>query len=328
MGPPLWSLVRAGPISGPTFGVHFWAQPVPENGLQVALFLIWAQHLHNTGHDPDNAIWLSTDETALPLVFAGRHGNVHQFRHAANIRVATPASLAQRRAHCTLVATVSSDPALQGSLPQVLLPNTKGKKRIWTAAQDSLDPASTIRIIPDAQGWVNNKKLVQILNQLHDACQAYNPAKKYVLVWDCHPTHISPAILRHARKKKFSVLLVPSKLTHLLQVLDFAVFASLKQELHRAHLQSFVGAATAAQPLDKWITVTTTCINHAMRNVDARAAFASAGQARNTQPYRSMVQRWLPKDWGSTGRPLTQDELWFLIGRRQRHVHKLLFPGA
>lgn len=290
--------------------------------------MIWAQHLHNSGYGPDDAIWLSTDETALPLVFAGRHGNVHQFRCAAGIRLATPASLAQRRAHCTLVATVCSDPVLQVSLPQVLLPNTKGKKRVWAAAQEALDPHGTIRIIPDAQGWVNSKKLVQIVNMLHAACQAHDPTKKYVLVWDCHPTHISPVILRHARKKKFVLLLVPSKLTHLLQVLDFAVFASLKQELHKAHLHKFVGAPTAAQSLATWIPTTTECLTQTLRNVNARTAFASAGQARRNEPYRAMVQRWLPRDWASAGRSLSQEELWFLIGRRQKQIHKLLFPGA
>lgn len=289
-------------------------------------FLIWAQYLTSTGHGPGDAIWLNLDETALPLVFGGRHGNVHHLKHNAAIHLATPATLAQRRAHCTLVAAVSNTEALQKHLPQVLLPNTKGKKKIWTAAERALPPDSTIRIIPDTQGWVNTRKLIRILDYLHEACRAHDPTKKYVLVWDCHPTHIAPAVLRHARRRDFTILLVPSKLTHLLQVLDFAVFATLKQELHRAHLAHFVTARNAHMPLQQWIDVTIACIKDKMSRVSAANAFHSAGQPQQTAPYRAAVQRWLPERWRPTSRQLTEAELWFLIGRKQRNIHRLLFP--
>lgn len=259
-------------------------------------------------------------------MFGGRHGNVHHLRSNAGLRLAAPASLAQRRAHCTLVGVVASESALQKVLPQTLLPNTKGKKKIWTAAGSALDPCGTIQIIPDNQGWVNSAKLIKIIDSLHRVCQLYDPTKKYVLVWDCHPTHISPTVLKHARQRHFAILLIPSKLTHLLQVLDFAVFASLKQQLHRAHLTRFIGARIASLPLHEWIDVTATCVAATMHRVDARAAFASAGQARRTEPYRAVVRKWVQAGWNTRGRSLTEEELWFLIGRKQRHIHRHLFP--
>lgn len=202
------------------------------------------------------------------------------------------------------------------------------EKKVWAAAQKELGTTGPIRVIPDSQGWVNTEKLKAILDMLHAACKAHDPLKKYVLVWDCHPTHISPAVLKHARRKKFTIILVPSKLTHLLQVLDFAVFAGLKQHLHREHLAHFVNTPTATLPLPQWITLTASSIAAKMKRVDVRTAFGSAGQARDAQPYRAAVSKWLPPGWSTTGRVLSQEELWFLIGRRQRCIHKLLFPGV
>ena len=223
----------------------------------MSLFLLWAHRIYQQGCQEHNSVWLSLDETALAIHVANRLGNVLRLPYRRDHRLAAAATLGERRAHCTLLAAVTTHPGLQQHLPQFLLPNTTGKKRLWAAAQAANAHVENVHIIPDSQGWINNAKLILVVDAIAAACRRHAPGRRIVLTWDCHATHISPIVLRRLRAHNIQPLLIPSKLTPHLQVLDFAVFAGFKQAYTSAHMRTLIASPTGRQDYAQWIATTT-----------------------------------------------------------------------
>ena len=114
-----------------------------------------------------------------------------------------------------------------------------------------------VHIVPDSQGWINNAKLILVVDAIAAACRRHAPGRRIVLTWDCHATHISPIVLRRLRAHNIQPLLIPSKLTPHLQVLDFAVFAGFKQAYTSAHMRTLIASPTGRQDYAQWIATTT-----------------------------------------------------------------------
>ena len=286
---------------------------------------MWAKYLYSHGHNAASSIWINLDETALPLHATGRHGNVHRNPAGTRQGLSCRGSLHERRAHCTLVATTCTCPILQKKLPQILLPNTLGKKKVWKAILPELLGEPPIEVIGDTQGWINAAKMVTIVDLLWKVCREHSPGKRIVLVWDCSPAHICPEVVTRMRKRDMRPLFIPSKLTHLLQVLDFAVFASFKKKYHEQQVAQLMMTATGQQPFDEWIRSTVACIRSTFGDCDVAAQFRRAGQCTAGGPYRPAITNVIGEHYRPGGRIITKEEFWFLVGRKQQFVYEKLF---
>ena len=213
-------------------------QAIPE----VTVYLQWLQYLNTTGFSTQDAIWVNMDETAVPLVVTHRVGNVYRFTRAAPPQAPAKARMQMRRGHCTVAATATCETDLQPFMPQFVLPNTKGKKKLWRDHPSVQAPPASIQVQQEAAGWMTTAILVELAKTTVKRIREQRPGAKIVFVCDCHPTHLSHQFLRHSRRVGMKTLLIPSKLlTYLLQVLDVAVFAKYK-----AHLQDVLTRAAAA----------------------------------------------------------------------------------
>lgn len=296
---------------------------------QVSFFLTWAAFLLAGGYGPDKAVWLNIDETALPLHTGGRHGNVLGLHTSRGKRFSTRASLHERRAHVTLVASVCTSLELQSKLPQFLLPNVTGKKRVWQQAMGEIAGEPPIVVLPDTQGWVNTAKLQKILSHIGKVCKKEAPGKRIVLVWDCCPAHLAPAVLQHARTCGIRPLMIPGKLTHVLQVLDFAVFARFKKQFHDSQMESLLQSVNGTQELIDWIRNTVRIVRDTFRTCNVAEHFHRAGQGANGVPWRQLVTEMLQSStWRPVPRRITQEEFWYMIGRKQKLAHRILFGAT
>lgn len=294
---------------------------------KVILFLTWAAFLYNHGYNDATSIWINLDETALPVHVTTRHGNVHSKPKRQHGAFASKASLHERRAHCTLVAMTCTCPMLQRKLPQILLPNVLGKKKVWKAMEVEFGGEPPIAVIGDTQGWINSTKMQQIIDMVWKVCQKECPDKRIVMVWDCSPAHIAPLVVQRLRRRLFRPLFIPSKLTHLLQVLDFAVFASFKRKYHEHHVERLMATATGQQPYQEWIRGTIAAIRQTFSICDSMQHFRRAGQCMAAGPYRAAIQSIVGNDFVPADRVITKEEFWQLIGRRQQFVYERLFTN-
>ena len=189
---------------------------------QVSWFIIWVSYLNAIGYSLNEATWINIDETPIPYHVQGRAG----FRqpHAPvgmGHCFVERATLNQRRAQCTFMAATTNDDELQKELPQVLLPNIVGHKKKWKSSPSLAAAPPHIRVLKDTNGWSTAESMKEYFKLL----RAYLKKKgkhKVVLLMDCHPSHYAFSTINYLTKLKWKVVLVPSRLTWLLQPLDKA----------------------------------------------------------------------------------------------------------
>ena len=89
-------------------------------------------------------------------------------------------------------------------------------------------------------GWVNTQVMIWYIRVLAKALKELRPHHRALLLLDCCPSHHSISVLRAAHRSGVEVILVPSRMTWLLQPLDTHAFAVLKRRLRQADFDTKV----------------------------------------------------------------------------------------
>ena len=180
------------------------------------------------------------DETSVPLVPAPLRGVVMRGwrrRHLAR-QGRFPATRAQARTNLTYVAFVSDDEEVNRQLPQFVI----GRTSIFLQrdfAQLFEDTPDTVFLIRNESGWATSSALKEIYRVLAAVLREVRPNHAYLLVMDCAPQHLDPPSLLSLRALGIWTLLVPAKLTWLLQPLDVYIFRLFKELLRRRYHDAY-----------------------------------------------------------------------------------------
>ena len=132
----------------------------------------------------------------------------------------------------TLLATVCDNRDLQPYLPQIVLARY---------TQNGTPPAPIVRACAQTgepleywhrtSGFVTSALIKKWAVRVRSITHSFNPDAWILLVWDCSQTHLNVDVARYLRRLGILVILVPAKLTWLLQVLDVCVFKALKTRI-------------------------------------------------------------------------------------------------
>ena len=252
--------------------------------------MTWAAYLRTAGFSEDKAIWINIDETAIPFHVGGRAGNRLQApTRKARAYMAERASLQLKRASCTFMAALATDPEVQKGLPQVLLPKMKGHKKKWNNSPTLLAKPHGIKIMDNTNGWSTVKSMIEYLAVLKKELDAMDK-KAIVLVMDCHSSHTSYTTLQWLKRHKWGLLLVPSKMTFMLQPLDAYVFATFKQRLFEVHAANKIHSANDHQSFEEWLSTTVTVIQDFFRTwTEDRISESVAWLAPDTSARQSKI---------------------------------------
>ena len=180
------------------------------------------------------------DETSVPLVPQALRGVVMQGwrrRHFARPG-RFPSTRAQARTNLTYVAFVSDDDELNRQLPQFVI----GRRTVFLQrdfAQLFESTPDMIFLIRNETGWATAEALGQIFNVIAAFLRELRPDHAYLLVMDCAPQHLEPWLLNRLRAHGIFPMLVPAKLTWLLQPLDVYIFRLFKELLRRRYHDAF-----------------------------------------------------------------------------------------
>ena len=193
------------------------------------MFVRWVRYLKAIGYGPGEAVWINMDETQLPHHVGGKMGNIKKTSNKdTKAKMKEKATLAQKRKHTTYMACITNKPELQTAVPQILLPNPKGDKKRWKSSELTSNDDKNIVLNLESSGWVNCKIMVWWLKTLHDA-MAKKKISKVVLVMDCCTSHYALRVVRMICKYKWKLILVPAKLTFMIQPLDLFCFQAFKK---------------------------------------------------------------------------------------------------
>jgi len=127
------------------------------------------------------------------------------------------------------------------------------------------------------------------------------------------------------RRWKWKVLLIPSKLTGLLQPLDAWVFAQFKKKIHMSTMNSNIQRNEVQHDLDLWLGNVLGAISSTFTESSGQLFFEKCGLTARKERIRQSVLKHVKPELLGTIRKLTPDELTFYIGRNAVALHNHLF---
>ena len=168
-----------------------------------------------------------------------RKWRYHTFARPGRFR----AGRQQQRTNLTYVAFVSDDADLNRHLPRVVIGRTsillvRDFQELFNAAPE------TIYLVRSESGWVTEPVLREIFGLLAEVLHQRRPDHAYVLAFDCASQHMQPSLLTLLRRRGIYPLIVPAKMTWLLQPLDvycFRYFQGKAAQAFLRHLQPKAG---------------------------------------------------------------------------------------
>ena len=182
-----------------------------------------------------------------------------------------PAGRNKQRASLTHVAFICDNTQVQAALPHVFIGN---EKALPSYVLQRIAPRlhTNVRLWRRKSAWVDGDALKDILRLLDAALQPFQSKFQPLLMWDALKAHIKSDVLQCAGRLGIWVIIVPAKITWLLQPADTHCFAKYKAYLRRAYLDSSTKAADGSVDLDGILLA----MNAAIREVFQATKWANA----------------------------------------------------
>ena len=169
------------------------------------------------------------------------------------------------------IGMVTNVERYQHLLPQIILgANSKFTLKLMRSLGKIRHSVDFVRA---KSAWVNTAVMMNVLSRLKDSL-AHIPNSQVILLLDSHKAHLNKNVLELAVSLNIWVLVVPAKLTWLLQPLDAHVFAKYKKYLRDQLRTTMLANRTVTDPewMKMLISVATTFIQRDWGN-----AFDSLG---------------------------------------------------
>ena len=214
---------------------------------------------------------LNLDETSVRFWYEPRKGLRRPRDEIPRVGFARKASRAQLRKAFSHIAIICDDTSLQPYLPQVLLVNERTVSaelnRRWTSL-----PGCNAKLWRGKTAWISNKVFARIVRELGKVLRARAGGRQAILLLDAHQCHFSRCTLAACRDYDIWPVVIPARMTSLLQPLDTHVFSRFKMFLRtRLHQIMLTGAnedLTSEQVIDALL--------HAIKGVLQRHPWAPA----------------------------------------------------
>ena len=168
----------------------------------------------------------------LPLTFTHSQGNVMRLDPArAWLRAPRQQSdRAVQRSYFTHVGIICNDPAVQPLLPQVIF---VGAKLMLNAAFATIltELPGNFYVKKMKKGWNNAQEHCIIIRPLTLVLQPLRERYQPLLIFDAAPLHLADEVMGELATASIWYLVIPARLTWLLQPLDTHAFAKCKRYL-------------------------------------------------------------------------------------------------
>ena len=214
---------------------------------------------------------LNLDETSVRFWYEPRLGLRRPTGRVPLVGHARQATRGQLRRAFSHVAIICDDASLQPHLPQVLLVNertvTMEQYRRWAPLS-----GCNAKLWRGKSAWINDEIFARIIRELGKVLRARAGGRQAILLLDAHVCHFSRAALLACRDYGIWPVIIPARMTGLLQPLDTHVFSRFKMFLRtRLHQLMLTGASedlTSEQVIDALL--------HAIKGVLQRHSWTPA----------------------------------------------------
>jgi hypothetical protein len=225
---------------------------------------------------------VNLDETAIVYREKQGKGNVFLRKKPLWKACAAVQGKAQSKAcriYLTHVALVCDDPAIQPLLPQVLLVNAATLPLSLVDEIASFLPPN-VQIWRRKSAWVNHNVMCALISLLAESLSHLASTHQTILMMDAYPAHKHTTVFHSARAMSIWLLILPARLTWLMQVLDTHGFYRCKQFLRGLIAHELVQSPDGLISLQTWLR----CICRTIRGVLQARNWGTAF-AQNGFPY-------------------------------------------
>ena len=258
------------------------------------------------------------DETSICLFQGVQTGNVFITRRN---RVTQNISASARRTYLTHVAFACDDSAIQKVLPHVVIANTHTIPDAQLAALRRSRP-SNFRLVTRSSAWVDADICALIIAWLAEALAPFMWFVQPILLFDGYGPHFNIDVVNMCRKYSIWPIVVPAKLTWLLQPLDTHVFLAYKNHLRRAYQLARIGTSTGVVGLAELLACIYVATQNVIESCEWGAAFDHNGFGHMQTRVSARVLSWIELDaplCAPSHRP-TEDRLRACFPRRAQAV--------
>lgn len=181
--------------------------------------------------------YINLDETSVARCAAKAVGYIAPPRFwPGRLAPRRPLQKQQKRAAITHIALIASMPEVQPKLPQIFVCNERVVPA-WALASPELEKPETVHFWRGKSGWNNVLKMLHVLVKLSEAL-VDNPNLQPILLLDCVGCHIHAKVAAKAEELGIWIVVVPARLTFLLQPLDVYAFSAYKAFLTKLFLEA------------------------------------------------------------------------------------------
>jgi hypothetical protein len=194
----------------------------------------WYNYVSSQVPPAKEVLRLNLDETSVCLYQGDVRGNVFVSKKQ---RATQYVPRSKRRCCMTHIGVVCDSTEIQPRLPQVVIGNEATFKAREMPALRASCPANVI-LLRQRSAWSNNVVCAWLVRRIGVALEPYSARCQPVLLLDASRTHITPLVLAACHAAGIWVVLVPAKLTWLLQPLDTHGFNRYKAHLRRKYQEA------------------------------------------------------------------------------------------
>ena len=239
---------------------------------------------------------VNMDETQLASV---KHAGVGMIsgrkRKRTDHRCSPRDPIDRHNTKVTFIAAVCDSPRLQPLLPQVILPRyTQHARPPADMLNNYAGFGHPFEFWHGTAGATTSGIIKAWLTRLRSVISSFNDSAWIVVVMDCDTSHLAVQILAHMRRLSMIPLIIPAKLTWLLQLLDVYVFGVLKKDMRLEELRRREASLTGTVERRERMQFATSCIRRTVINRDWSEAFNKLGYGNLHRPSTSHMQRYLP----------------------------------
>ena len=219
---------------------------------------------------------INIDETSVCLHPGGGRGAVFASRKWLRNGGGQHVPKWKQRRYMSHVAVMCDRIEVQTALPQFVIGNRSTLQLRHFVALRRSRPMN-VRLIRRSTAWNTARLTACLIHQIADALAGSGVLScdvQVVVLLDAARIHFAPEVLRACKAVHFWLIVVPARMTFLLQPLDTHVFAVYKARLQRAYQSARTRSHSTSGDLsiDEFLQ----CIDHAIRSALEERSWASA----------------------------------------------------
>ena len=217
----------------------------------------------------------------------------------------------------SLLGVICSDPLIQPHLRQLILPKYRGKKMPPKYMQELYaDIGYPAQVVHGTTGWNDDACFRFFLLELRKVVYAIDPEMWIVLILDTCRVHVSRQNLLYIRSLGLLIILIPARLTWLLQMLDVYVFAELKRRLRMLTSMARIAAPNGVLDNGQWIPILGRVAREVLFQADWQRTFSKCGLCHDIALANKTIKGYLEQVTDRAPAKPTEEELLEILGMR------------